>query len=597
MTSKEKINSLRAKMASENLDAVLIPLTDPHQSEYIGAAWKALEWYSGFSGSAGNMIVTQHFAGLWTDSRYFLQAEDQLAESGIELMKLKKAHAPEHLKWMADNLPAENSVGFDFRLISIAQFKQMRTLFSDKGILIADTKIAFDAWSTRPPLSSEPIEDHPVKFAGKSRKEKLSKIRAQLKNKQSDYQLLSALDEIAWTFNLRGNDVKFNPVFLSYALIGHYESKLFVQKDKLSEDLIKTLEADGITVYPYKAVDIVLDDLPHEAKILVDPSSISAWLTQQVPLACELFKDMSIIRQLKSVKNEVEISHIRNVMVKDGVALVKLYMWLEKNLPSGMVTEVEVGKKLDAFRSQQEGYRGESFAAIAGYQGHGAIVHYRATPSTDVTLTPNGIFLLDSGGQYVDGTTDITRTIALGEPTKEEKKHYTLVLKGHIALATCVFPEGTKGFQLEAMARRPLWSAFRNYGHGTGHGVGFFLNVHEGPQSFGTGRTAHPASGLVPGMLTSNEPGYYETGVYGIRIENLILTVNAGESTYGNFLKFESVTLFPIDTSLIELSLLDHEEITWLNDYHSKVFELLSPRLDNAENEWLKSKTKPVFLA
>ncbi|MEZ4827543.1 MAG: aminopeptidase family protein P [Bacteroidia bacterium] len=434
-----------------------------------------------------------------------------------------------------------------------------------------------------------------MRFAGKKREDKLEAVRSEMRAKKVDYHLITSLDDIAWLYNIRGNDVNYNPVGICYTIVGKTKAYLFISEEKVDNKLKTSLEAAGIVIYPYNTVAEFLSNLPDESTLLFSPDKTSLWLYESIPGEVKKKEEIHITTPLKSVKNETETALIRSTMVKDGVAMVKFLKWLEENVGKMEITEVTAADKLREFRAEQQHFAGESFGTIAGYQGHGAIVHYSATEESAYTLRPEGIFLLDSGGQYLDGTTDITRTIALGEPDDEQKRDFTLVLKGHIALARAVFPEGTRGYQLEGLARQYLWSYAMNYGHGTGHGVGFFLNVHEGPQSIGSGATASKVSVLQPGMLTSNEPGVYHKDKYGIRTENLILTVPHSENeAFGKFYCFETVTLCPIDLRLIDTDMLSGEEVTWLNDYHRRVNEKLSPYLNPPEQEWLSEKTRAI---
>lgn len=596
MTTADKLNALRKAIKEHDLFAYLIPNTDPHQSEYIADHWRTLAWLSGFTGSAANMVVTEEFAGLWTDSRYFIQAEEQLRNSSINLMKLNVPHTPEFIDWIVEHTPEGANIGLDGSLYSLSSVESMKKSFRGKGLNITDVgDLVGTLWEERPSIPTNRIFEHEVKFAGKSRKEKLSEVREEMQEAEVNAHLITTLDDIAWLFNIRGNDVQYNPVAISYALILEDETRLYIDAGKIPGDFRKTLKKEGIVIRPYEAISEDLQALPGNTRLLFSPTKTNLNLHQSIPEGVTTKEDIHLTTPLKSVKNETEVEHIRRVMVRDGMAMVRFLIWLEEHVGKITITEFAAGEKLREFRALQEGFFGESFGTIAGYQGHGAIVHYSATPDSSYELQPEGIFLLDSGGQYLEGTTDITRTIALGEPSAEQKRDNTLVLKGHIALARAVYPDKTRGYQLEVLARQFLWSHHLNYGHGTGHGVGFFLNVHEGPQSIGSGATASKAAILKPGMLTSNEPGIYHTGKYGIRIENLVLTVpHAGNGDFGNFLAFETVTLCPIDLKLVDAAMLSHEEKTWLNDYHEKVFEALSPHLSASEVSWLRNQTRAI---
>lgn len=590
MNINQRIASLRQQMKKKELNAFLIPSSDPHQSEYVAGHWQARKWISGFSGSAGVAVITDNHAGLWTDSRYFIQAEDELKDSEMVLQKQKIPHAPEHIAWLKENLPAGSIVGCDGMMFSINQIRQLEESFEKNDIALDYNQDLISLiWKDRSPLPNNIIFEHDVSFAGKSRKDKMGDIRNEMKQKGADYHLISTLDDIAWTFNIRSNDVECNPVTIAYAIIGLHDAILFIDAAKVPDHLKLKLESDQVKLLPYNEFHTFLRNLPREQTIIIDPSKTSINSFNAIQNAEVIFHN-TISSHLKAIKNDREISHIKHAMRKDAVALTKLFRWLEKTLPERTIPETEVAEKLDGFRRQQDYYHGESFAAIVGYNGNGAIVHYHALPDKCAMIKNEGILLLDSGGQYTDGTTDITRTIAIGTPTNEQKQNFTLVLKGHINLAMLRFPHGTRGNQMEMLARQPLWSHGLNYSHGTGHGVGFFLNVHEGPQALGTGATAKAAAIFEPGMLTSNEPGFYKTGEYGIRIENLVVVVEDQRTDFGRFLKFDTVTLFPIDLNLVEASLLDKKEIAWLNDYHQRVYDEVSPLLDDEEKTWLKEK-------
>ena len=587
-----KLTQLRTLMATYNLEAIIIPNTDPHQSEYIAEHWQAMTWISGFTGSAGTVVLTANFAGLWTDSRYFIQAEQQLAGTGIQLMKLGQQRRPEHIDWLADNLKKGDEVGIDGKLFSLGQIDYMKDSFTPKGIEIVSVGDLIKAvWEDRPALPLEPIFIHDIQYAGQSRTDKIAAIRASMKTKGVQSHLLTALDDIAWTFNIRGKDVECNPVAIAYALITEKAAQLFINAKKVPADVKAALEKDGVELYDYDAVTHHIKSIDSKSSILISNRQTSFWIQKCIPNDCQQVKGMSIPTQLKTIKNETEIGHIRKVMEKDGVAIVRFLKWLEDNVGKIEITELSASDKLATFRAEQADFVGNSFAAISGYKGNGAIVHYRVTPETDVPLKKEGIYLIDSGGQYLDGTTDITRTIALGIPTREQQIAFTAILKAHIAVATAEFPKGTRGYELHSLSKSQLWKYGLDYGHGTGHGVGFFLNVHEGPQSISSATQTMP---LKVGMLTSNEPGFYKTGEFGMRTENLIITVESQNNANGHFLKSETVTLAPMDLTLIDKSMLTSFEIDWLNNYHQEVFDRLSPRLTKEEIGWLVSKTKSI---
>lgn len=591
MTTPEKLAALRALMAQHQIHAYIIPPTDPHQSEYIPDHWKTRQWFSGFTGSAGTVVVTANFAGVWTDSRYFIQAESELANSGIELVKLKIPHTPEYIDWLCDTLSENSVVGFDGKVFSQSLVDMMKVRFAAKGI---KPNCGFDLpgqiWKDRPAISQNPVFEHPLKYAGKSRLDKIQLLRQEMLASSVDYHLLTALDDIAWLFNLRGSDVDYNPVFISYALISQTRASLFLDAQKIPANIAQSLIAENIEVLPYAAIDVQLSQIEEGRSILFSSSKIAHSLWQQIPFHCKKVDGVSIPTLLKACKDETETANIRQAMIKDGLALTRFFIWLEQNIGKQIITEVDVDTKLTSFRATMEGYVGNSFGTIAGYRDHGAIIHYSATTDSAYELQAQGLLLLDSGGQYMDGTTDITRTVTLGNPTPEEIDDYTRVLIGTIRLSLAIFPEGTKGFQLDGLARAALWQAGKNYGHGTGHGVGYFLNVHEGPQ----GITPNPAVNhpLKPGMIQSNEPGFYREGHYGIRLENLIQVVPQQTTEYGNFLAFQTLTLFPFDNRLIDARLMNSEELNWLNQYHQQVYKALSPQLNAEEQKWLKEKTK-----
>lgn len=590
-----RITALRAIMASHKADAYIVPTADPHQSEYVPDRWSHRQWISGFNGSAATVIVTGKHAGLWTDSRYFLQAEQELAGTGIELHKLKVQTQAEYVEWLCNQMKPGQTVACDFWCFSYAQIRTFDRMFSENGIVLKDTGDLIEGiWEDRPEIGMNPIYDWTLKFAGTKREEKLKKLKAALKERKSDYIVLSALDEIAWLLNLRGSDVRCNPVFVAYLVVSKNSADLFIPDKKLDSKLELKIKEAGVQVKHYNEIATYLANIPEDSKIQIDPSSLNAKLCLKLnPKSIK--EDSSPVMLMKACKSPAEQNHIREVMEKDGVALLRAFMWLEKALKrKKAVTEYDFAMQIAHFRSQQSHYVGESFDAIVGYNANGAIIHYKPSPQTASRIKPKGILLVDSGGQYLDGTTDITRTIALSKPGIEFKKHYTAVLMGHIALADTVFPEGTKGIQLDVLARQHLWKMGLNYAHGTGHGVGYFMNVHEPPQGFVSAWNQRGQTGMLEGMLTSNEPGFYKEGHYGIRIENLVLNVAHSKQNEQRFLQFETVTLFPIDTHLIHMPLMNRQCVSWLNAYHKEVYKRLAPHLDAAEKKWLKVKCKEI---
>lgn len=591
-TINNRIAALRAHIAQEQIQAFIIPSTDPHLSEYVAPHWQSREWISGFTGSAGTVVVTAKDAGLWTDSRYFLQAARQLEGTCITLYKEMLPETPNIPEFLSAHLQEGDCVGIDGKMFSAEEVEHLQKELKKSGIRIKSIADPMQLlWTDRPAMPLAPAFVYDTKYAGMSFTEKLPAVRQAMEAAGADSLLLSALDEIAWLLNIRGNDVHCNPVVVSYLLIEKDKVNYFVQPQKVTPELAEYFNVNGISVHPYEEIGDYLNSF-NAHSILMNPAKTNYAIYSAIRPGCLIINGASPVALLKAIRNKQEIAGIHAAMQRDGVALVKFLKWLDEAVPAGKETEISVDKKLHTFRAAQPLYMGESFDTIAGYKEHGAIVHYEATPETDVTLKPEGFLLLDSGAQYLDGTTDITRTIALGPLTEEEKTDYTLILKGHIALAMAVFPEGTRGAQLDVLARMPIWKERMNYLHGTGHGVGHFLNVHEGPQSI---RMNENPIALQPGMVTSNEPGVYKAGSHGIRTENLVLTVPAGEGMFGKYLKFETLTLCPICRKGIIKELLTAEEIGWLNDYHRTVYEKLSPDLNNDEKEWLKEACKAVI--
>lgn len=593
MDINTRIDRLRSAMKSKGIDAYIIPSNDPHQSEYVADYWGGLVWISGFTGSAGTVVITQDHAGLWTDSRYFIQAEEELASSEMVLHKLSPDRRPLHIEWLKEALSANAVVGMDGQCCSHAQHLGLERALDGRTLNLKHD-LFNEIWEDRPTLPTAPIFEHELRYTGQSRAEKLAVIRKKMTQKGASHHLIVALDDIAWTFNLRGKDVDCNPVAIAYAVLEDNVAYLFINEDKVPLTFKQQLATENIHLKDYFDIKNYLQNLPKGSSILLSPSETASDLMAAIPENTQIIKSESIAMRLKAIKNNTEIAHIRGTMVKDGVALLKLYRWLEVAVQKRGVKETEVAEKLAAFRAEQALYFGESFPAIVGWKGNGAIVHYHAEAATCATIEGDGILLLDSGGQYQDGTTDTTRTTVFGAASMQQKRDYTLVLKGNIGLSMLQFPEGTRGNQMEILARQHLWQHGLNYGHGTGHGVGFFLNVHEGPQSIGPGATARAAEAIELGMLTSNEPGFYKEGEYGIRIENLVLTIEKEATPYGKFYGFETMTLFPIDTNLIQVDLLTLTEKSWLNDYHSKVLDRLEPSLNKEEYAWLEEKCKAI---
>lgn len=588
---KERTHALRMTFNPNNIKSIIIPSTDPHLSEYVAPHWMSREWISGFTGSAGTVVVLMDKAGLWTDSRYFLQAARELEGSGITLYKEMLPETPSIIEFLHQNLKPGEPVSIDGKMFSVQQVEQMKEELRACNLeidIIGDP--LKDIWKDRPSIPDSPAFIYDVKYAGISCKEKVDAIRSEMKKKGVYALFLSALDEIAWTLNLRGSDVHCNPVVVSYLLITQDDIHYFISPEKVTPEVSTYLKEQHVSLQKYDEVESFLNTFSGE-NILIDPKKTNYAIYYAINPQCTIVRGESPVTLLKAIRNEQEIAGIHAAMQRDGVALVKFLKWLEEAVPSGKETEISVDKKLHEFRAAQPLYMGESFDTIAGYKEHGAIVHYSATPETDAVLQPKGFLLLDSGAQYLDGTTDITRTIALGELTEEEKMDYTLILKGHIALAMAKFPTGTRGAQLDVLARMPIWSHGMNFLHGTGHGVGHFLSVHEGPQSI---RMNENPVVLQPGMVTSNEPGVYKTGSHGIRTENLTLVCKDKEGMFGEYLKFETITLCPICKKGIIKELLTAEEIEWLNNYHRTVYEKLSPDLNTEEKMWLQEATASI---
>ncbi len=587
----QRINLLRAAMKENAISAYIIPGTDPHASEYIADYWKEREWISGFDGSAGTFCMTTAEAGIWTDSRYFLQGSEQLKGTEIKLMKQGLPETLEIIPWLSSKLKSGDKVGVNAELFSVNNFTAMKSELQLNGIELVAIDLIQSIWENRPALPSNPFFVFDTQYTGKSIADKLSEVRNEMKKLHADIFVLSALDDIAWLFNIRGNDVDYNPVTIAFAMVENEKTTLFISPEKYDEKSEKYLIENSVTIKNYTEITSELQKISPNKAVLIDGGKFNQALFEMIPSSCPKRNAMSPVFKLKSVKNSVEMEGVRRAMIKDGVALTRFFIWFEENLGKNKMTEISISDKLKSFRAAQDGFKGESFGTIAGYKGHGAIVHYKATPESDAEIEPKGILLLDSGGQYLDGTTDITRTIALGKPTEQVKKDNTLVLKGHIQLAMAKFPTNTRGSQLDILARKAMWDEAINYGHGTGHGIGHFLNVHEGPQNI---RMDENPITLQPGMIISNEPGLYRTDEYGIRIENLVQVIPAEETEFGAFLQFETLTHCYIDTQLITTELLTEKERDWLNNYHKNVYKTLSPFLENDEKIWLEEKTKAI---
>ncbi|MFC3352936.1 aminopeptidase P family protein [Sphingobacterium zeae] len=587
----EKLAAIREAMKVQGIDGYIIPSSDPHISEYLPERYKCIAWASGFTGSAGTLAITQDFAGLWTDSRYFVQAAEQLAGTGFELVKLKAQGAAEYADWLGEQLGAGAKVAFDGNLASLLVAQSVQHTLEPLEITVdGHVDLLSSLWEGRPALPKAQAYLLDENITGQSTVSKIEAVRAEMKKNRTEAHLISSLDDLAWLLNIRGQDVPCNPVVLGFVLITTEDTILYIEPSKLSAQATEQLKGYGVRVAPYEDVFKAISALD-VASILIDPKRTCFAVFDSVPKQVKIVEKTNPSTSLKAIKNKIEIENNRHTFVKDGVALTRFFKWLEENVSSGKLSELSIADKLRELRESQEGFVDVSFTTIAGYLDHGALPHYSANEKSNYILQPKGLLLVDSGGQYQTGTTDITRVVTLGAATQEEKEDYTLVLKGTIEGSQAIFPTGTRGYQIDAITRRPLWETLRNYGHGTGHGVGFFLNVHEGPQVF------NPAAidvAVEPGMITSIEPGLYRVGKHGIRIENLVLTRKAGSSEFGDFLDFETLTICYIATDLIEKSLLDKKHIAWLNNYNQWVFDQLSTHLNAEEKNWLADKCQAI---
>lgn len=593
MNVTDRLARLRELMRREKLSAFVFPSTDPHNGEYVPDHWKGREWVSGFNGSAGTVVVTGNAAALWTDSRYFIAAAQQLEGTGIELMKLKIPGTPTIAEWLGQQLIdcQRPEVGIDGMVNSQASAEALIADLRSHGGITVRTNLdpLKTIWTDRPPIPQDLVSVHPLEYAGENVKSKVSRIRKALRDLHADGMLMSALDDIAWTLNMRGTDVHCNPVFVSYLLISSNSVTLYINKVKLSHVVMAYLQDNGVSIDDYENVDKGLKSYP-DYNILIDPDETCCTLAR-IAACQEVVRSKSPVPALKAVKNEAEIRGYRSAMLKDGIAMVKFLKWLKPAVQAGGQTELSVDRKLTSLRRQQPLFRDISFDTIAGYGTHAAIVHYEATPETDIPLEPHGMILIDSGAQYQDGTTDITRTIALGPVSDYEKHVYTLVLKGHIQLAMCKFPKGAAGTQMDILARSAMWREGLNYLHGTGHGVGSYLNVHEGPHQF---RMEWMPAPFVEGMTVTDEPGIYLPDRFGVRIENTMIVEKYKTTEFGEFLQFDALTLCPIDTAPIDVSMLSDEEVEWLNSYHRRVYDAIAPHVSMDEREWLREATKEI---
>ncbi len=590
---KSQLQKLRSVLKQNNIDAYIIPLSDPHLGEDVPDHWQIINWLTGFSGSAAVVVICDSFAGLWTDSRYFLQAEEELSNSGFKHMRPGPVPEESYIDWLMLNIKDGDRIGLDGRIFSIENYRKLETRLKSKKVdFVTDCDPVSEIWTDRPSLPSSPAFDHPVEFSGKERSVKITEVRERMKSLKMDYHLLTSVDDIMWLLNIRGNDVPYTPLLLSFALIGDNQILLFTGENRIPSKLAKEFDKLDIVVLPYEEVAGILSTLHDGSNLLISPHTTSVSLYFSIPGHVRIFEDKSIPSQMKAIKNRTEIENIDRVMIKDGVALTKFYFGIESKSGQIPMTEVSLSGQLLKLRAQGDDYLGPSFAPIIAFNKNSALPHYSVKTETDSVIEGNGILLVDSGGQYFGGTTDITRTISTGTPTVQQKTDFTLVLKGHINLALAKFPLGTRGYQLDLLARKYLWAHGLDYGHGTGHGVGYCLNVHEGPQGISPGANK---TVIEPGMLISNEPAIYREGEYGIRTENLILCYEDEETDFGQFLRFDTVSLCYIDKTLIDRSLLEQKEIEWLNTYHEEVYEKLSPYLTDEEKNWLRNKTEPLL--
>ncbi|MGY2201470.1 aminopeptidase P family protein [Pseudomonas gingeri] len=593
-TVPQRLARTRELMSREGVHALLVPSADPHLSEYLPAYWQGRQWLSGFQGSVGTLIVTAEFAGVWADSRYWEQASKELSGSGIELVKLQPGQ-PGPLDWLAEQTPEGGVVAVDGAVMALASARTLGDKLQARGArLRTDIDLLQQVWEDRPVLPNQPIYQHLPPQATVSRGEKLVQLREELKNRGADWHFIATLDDIAWLFNLRGADVSFNPVFVSFALVSQDQATLFVALDKVSAELVQILRQDGVTLRDYSEIAAALASVPAGSSLLVDPARVTRGLLDNLGADVKLVEGLNPTTLAKSRKSLDDAAHIRQAMEQDGAALCEFFAWLETALGRERVTELTIDEKLTAARARRPGYVSLSFNTIAAFNANGAMPHYHATEEEHAVIEGDGLLLIDSGGQYLGGTTDITRMVPVGTPTAEQKRDCTRVLKGVIALSRAQFPRGILSPLLDAIARAPIWAESVDYGHGTGHGVGYFLNVHEGPQVIAYQAVAAPQTAMQPGMITSIEPGTYRPGRWGVRIENLAMNREAGKSEFGEFLRFETLTLCPIDTRCLEPSLLTGEEREWFNGYHAEVRERLSPLLSGAALDWLNTRTAAI---
>ncbi|NLJ43565.1 MAG: aminopeptidase P family protein [Bacteroidales bacterium] len=586
----ERLSAVRSSMLQKGLDIIVVPLSDPHLGEYVPDHWQIIRWLTGFTGSAATVVITGTFAGLWTDSRYFIQARRQLAGSGYQFVKPGAYQRNNYMDFLAENAGSQDTIGIDGRIFSVSNFRRLsKRLEGTKSKIETDLTIIDEIWSDRPELPFSTAFDHALEYSGKDRQVKIDEVREQMEKVNAAYHLLTSPDDIMWLLNIRGSDLKYSPLLLSYALVGSDQVLLFIDEGKIPYRLASSFDKIGIVILPYEDTVEIVTSVTTGSSVLMNPQSVSVSLYNSLSLNSRIIEDITIPTRLKAIKNRTETENLYRVMVKDGTALTKFFHWFETNHGKIRITEKSLSDKLFELRSDQKDFYGLPFATIAAWNENSALPHYgRGEEDEGSEIGERGILLIDSGGHYPGGTTDITRTISVGIPSDQQKKDFTLILKGHINLALAKFPNGTRGYQLDFIARRAMWGSGLNYAHGTGHGVGYFLNVHEGPQSISP---ADNKTYIEAGMLTSNEPALYREGEYGIRTENLILCYEDEETEFGKFLRFETISLCYIEKALIDKSLLDQNEIDWLNSYHLDVYDKLSPHLSDEEKTWLREKT------
>ena len=595
VTTRTRIAALRAAMTAQQLDAYVVPSSDPHLSEYLPERWQSRVWLSGFTGSVGTLIVTADFAGLWADGRYWSQAENELAGTGIALMKIPTGGSTLHIDWLAANLQPGQTVGADGAVLGLATARMLQDALGARGIALRTDCDLIDAvWTERPGLPLPAIYEHLPPQATSSRADKLAALRTAMTAHGADMHFISTLDDIGYLFNLRGADVSFNPIFVAHALVGMQRATLFIADGKAPAAVQAALAADGVELAHYAQASAALAALPAASRLLIDPRRITLGLRQAIAPAVTVVEAINPTTFAKSKKSDADATHVRATMEQDGAALCEFFAWLEPALTTGKITEYEIDARITSFRAKRPGFVSASFGTIAGFNGNGAMPHYHATEQSHATIAGDGLLLIDSGGQYLGGTTDITRVVPVGTPSAAQKRDFTLVLKGVIALSSTHFPRGTKSPMLDAIARAPIWAAGIDYGHGTGHGVGYFMNVHEGPQVISSSAMPEPHTAMEPGMITSIEPGIYRPQRWGVRIENLVLNQTAETTEFGEYLRFETLTLCPIDTRCMDLMLLRPDEIAWVNAYHETVRTRLQPHVTGTARAWLEARTQPI---